>query len=95
MFIFQSAKKIRNCHDPSSVPSHSRLQNGVILRMGNGISYLDQELLSLGKQASFIVFPLMVFISADQGQVSCTVAVIKRQLCLQDCAVLIDRDRER
>jgi len=71
------------------------LQNGVILRMGNGISYLDQESLSLGKQASFIVFPVVEFISAEQRHVSCTVAAIKRQLCLQDCAVLIDRDREQ
>jgi len=64
--------------------------DGGILRMGSVTSYLDLEPLSLGKQASFIVFPVVEFISAEQRHVLCTVAVIKRQPCLHDCTVLID-----
>ena len=64
--------------------------DGGILKMDSGISYLDLEPLSLGKQASFIVFPLVKFISAEQRHVLCTVAAIKRQPCLHDGTVLID-----
>ena len=64
--------------------------DGGILRMGNGISYLDLGPLSLGQQASFIVFPVVEFISAEQRHVLCIVAAIKRQPCLHDCTVLID-----